>query len=122
MSDPFREALEADEAPHGPFRTGEPTAERRLERARAASFDRVQRETEHAIRAQRAKSQRAYRGILVVTVLSVAVLLAVAVLTVVGVRGAAAWFCPALAVAISFGVVAWKSRVLLDLWTRRSDG
>ena len=42
MTDPFRDALNASEAERGPFRTGEPTPERRLERAREESFARVQ--------------------------------------------------------------------------------
>lgn len=119
MSDPFREALEATEEPRGPFRTGEPTHERRLEKARAASFDRVQRETSRAIVEQRAKNRRAWRGIAAVTALSVAGLLAVSVLMILGVRGAGAWFCPALAATLSLGLVTWKSRVLLDLWSRQ---
>ena len=122
MSDPFREALEATEDPRGPFRTGEPSRERRLEQAREASFERVQRETERAIREQRARNQRAWRGIAAITGLSVAGLVGVAVLTMLGVRGAGAWVCPALAVTISLGLVTWKSRVLLDLWSRHSDG
>lgn len=121
MKDPFQDALDAAEDRRGPFRTGEPTRERRLERAREESFARVRERTEEAIRIERARARRAQRALGVLFALSVLALGGVLAMGALGVRGAAAWFCPALALVISVGLVAWKSRALADAWSRRGE-
>ncbi|MCB9595448.1 MAG: hypothetical protein H6719_22195 [Sandaracinaceae bacterium] len=122
MTDPFRDALNASEAERGPFRTGEPTPERRLERAREESFARVQELTAEAVRLDRARERRTSRVLLSLLALSVVALLTVFVMAGLGVHTAAAWFCPALAAVVSFGLLSWKSRVLADAWSRDERG
>lgn len=108
MADAFQEALEAEPTEAGPFRTAEQTEARRFERAREASFARVAEETERQIEAERARWNRWRQVARVVTALSMVLALGVLALAATVGRTWVAWSCPALALAISAGLVSLR--------------
>ncbi|MBX3269778.1 MAG: hypothetical protein KF729_05935 [Sandaracinaceae bacterium] len=112
MSDPFDDALRAHEPGTGPFRTGEPTREERLARAREGSFERVRDATAAAIAEERARARRTRGYLVLLFALSVLGLAAVVAMTVANVRGAGALFCPALAAVLVLALLAWKQGAL----------
>ena len=112
MSDPFEDALRAHDPGPGPFRTGEPTREERLARAREGSFERVREATAAAIAHERARARRARRSLLALFALSLLGLATVVAMTLANVRGVGALFCPALAAVLVLALLAWKQGAL----------
>ena len=116
MSDPFLESVNSPPTKDGPFRTPEPTPERRLERARGESFERVERATRRAMIAEGERERRAQRLLYGLLGLSCAALVGVFVMGALGSRGWFAWLCPAIAALISVAFVTWKNRALHRAW------
>ena len=118
MSDPFLESLAAPEPERGPFRTSEPTSDKRLSRAREESFDRVAQKTAVAIRSERTRERWVHRVLVALLGTSCVALGAVVVLGALGESTWLAWLCPALAAVISFAIATWKNRALSEAWKR----
>lgn len=118
MSDPFQEALDAEETTAGPFRTAEPTRDKRLERARDASFQRVRQTTALAMQEERRRERRMQRGFVLGLVMSLLASGAAVGLAALGHEAFLAWTCPAFAATISFALLAWKYGALTEAWSR----
>jgi len=121
VSDPFRASVDAEEAPAGPFRTGEPSLERRLERAREESFERVARVTAAAIEAERRGVARRQRWAVVALAASALATAAVLAGAAFGDAQWQAFVCPAIAALLSTALFTWKHRALTDAWSARRD-
>jgi len=108
MSDPFSDTLGAEEAAVGPFRTNEPTRDRRLERAREESLARVARATLRELEAER---RRARAGDRIWGALLGASALVLAAVVALAARGGSGWLpllCPAASLAVSLAIVVWR--------------
>lgn len=109
------------ETPDGPFRTPEPTAEARLEKARHASWARVERITTEAMETERERARTLDRVAWLGLGLSILALGTVIALVAVG--GPSQWpafLCPAAALALSaaFGV-GYRRRIARAARSRR---
>lgn len=121
MSDPFQDSVDAEEAPAGPFRTAEPTGERRLERAREESLARVAKATAAAVEAERLAVARRQRWAVVALAASAVVTVAVIVGSALGDAQLQAFICPAIAALLSTALFTWKHRALTDAWSSRRE-
>ena len=107
MKDPFETSLDEPEVPDGPFRTAAPTSDKRLERAREASWARVESATREAM-AHEARTARRWNrvawGLLGVSITTLAALIAAMLLTTAQLG---ALICPAVSFVImsALGVV-----------------
>jgi len=119
VSDPFQESVDAGEAPAGPFRTGEPTVERRLERARQESFARVAKATAAAVEAERLAVARRQRWAVVALIASGLIAAAVITASALGDTQWQAFICPAIAALLSVALFTWKHRALTDAWSSK---
>jgi CHASE2 domain-containing sensor protein len=108
--------------PDGPFRTPEPTTEARLQKARHASWARVERLTTEAMEAEQRRARRLDRLAWVGLAFSLLVLGAV-ILSAGTPRGGhwLAWICPAIALVISAALaVGYRRRMGRPRQRRRS--
>jgi hypothetical protein len=112
MRDRFEETLSVQETPDGPFRTGEPTREARLRRAREESWARVARATAEAVEASRRRDawwDGACRAVLGVAICAFVGVLA---LWSKGHREMGAFACPATAFVVASALaVMYRARV-----------
>ena len=121
MNDPFLDSLETSDAKRGPFRTAEPTDEKRFERAREQSFERVRQATAEEIRSERNRAHRVRYVLVAFLALSCSALAGVGVMAALGESSWIAWVCPALAAVISFGFAVWRSGPLPPASRARDD-